>query len=395
MYRLLQEYPVNGNRSGLPPPRSRARLVRGWWPRASSGSRKPEALRTMEIDYGQGWLFGRPGEAWPADATPAPVPLCLGKASGRLERDLERACTARVASEAVVDHLARQGLLPSVFLAQAGRRRASQAARGRWQVHDGLSPAAGVVGRVFRTGESAVVEDIGDAPEYLPTVPGVRAEVCFALRAGDQIVGALDAESLTAIDAATVAEVERRAALLSARLEEVGALGPASPAQRLARISARLASSEDAEGVVREALAGAIELSGYESAVVALADGHGALYPHLAEGPYAVAFSQLEPQELAAMAVWVDEGTSSYTVGETAGRGFAGHEVLRRAGVGSLIVLPLVAAGERVGLVVIADRAARRPAFEDIELLELWRCRRPTVSGWRPCCPSFESRVTR
>ncbi len=351
-----------------------------------------ETLRAMEIDYGQGWLFGRPGEAWPADAAPTPVAPCRGKASGRLERDLERACTARVASEAIVDHLARQGLLPSVFLAQAGRLR-SQAARGRWQVHDGLSPAAGIVGRVFRTGEAAVVDDIGDAPEYLPTVPGVRAEVCFALRAGGQIVGVLDAESLTAIDAATVAEVERCAELLSARLEEVGALGPASPAQRLARISARLAASEDPEGVVREALAGAIELSGYESAVVALADGHGALYPHLAEGPFAVAFSQLEPHELAAMAVWVDEGTSSYTVGETAGRGFAGHEVLRRSGVGSLIVLPLAAAGERVGLVVVADRAHRRPAFEDIELLELLALQ--AANGLRMASVLSQLRVSR
>ena len=245
---------------------------------------------------------------------------------------------------------------------------------------------------MFRTGESAVVEDIGDAPDYLPTIPGVRAEVCFPLRVGDQIVGVLDAESLTAIDAATVAEVERCAALLSARLEEVGALGPASPAQRLARISARLASSEDPEGVVREALAGAIELSGYESAVVALADGHGALYPHLAEGPFAVAFSQLEPHELAAMAVWVDEGTSSYTVGDTAGRGFAGHEVLRRAGVGSLIVLPLVAAGERVGLIVVADRAARRPAFEDIELLELLALQ--TANGLRMASVLSQLRVS-
>ena len=122
---------------------------------------------------------------------------------------------------------------------------------------------------------------------------------------------------------------------------------------------------------MREALAGALELSGYESAVVALADGHGALYPHLAEGPFAVAFSQLDAVELAAMARWVDEGTASYTVGDTAGRGFAGHEVLRRAGAGSLIVLPLSAAGERVGLIVIADRAPRRPGSEDIELLEL------------------------
>ena len=32
-----------------------------------------EALRAMEIDYGQGWLFGRPGEAWPQEPSAAPA----------------------------------------------------------------------------------------------------------------------------------------------------------------------------------------------------------------------------------------------------------------------------------------------------------------------------------
>ncbi len=122
---------------------------------------------------------------------------------------------------------------------------------------------------------------------------------------------------------------------------------------------------------MREALAAALELSGCESGFVALADGHGALYPHLAEGPFGVAFSQLASEEIASMASWVDDGTSTYTVGDTAGRGFVGHEVLRRTGVGSLIVLPLVVAGDRLGLIVVADRVNRRPAPEDIELLEL------------------------
>jgi GAF domain-containing protein len=71
------------------------------------------------------------------------------------------------------------------------------------------------------------------------------------------------------------------------------------------------------------------------------------------------------------MASWVDDGTSTYTVGDSAGRGFVGHEVLRRTGVSSLIVLPLTVAGDRLGLLVVADRANRRPAPEDIELLEL------------------------
>jgi diguanylate cyclase (GGDEF)-like protein len=58
-------------------------------------------------------------------------------------------------------------------------------------------------------------------------------------------------------------------------------------------------------------------------------------------------------------------------VGDTGGRGFAGHEALRRTGAASLVVLPLAAAGRRRGVVVLADRHPRRLATEDVELLEL------------------------
>ena len=107
-----------------------------------------EALRAMDIDYGQGWLFGRPGGAVARrDARGRrPSPRAGSATRRRLERDLERADTAREACEAVVDHLARRGLLPAVYLAQAGRLRC-QAARGFWQVYDGLPPRPGIVGR--------------------------------------------------------------------------------------------------------------------------------------------------------------------------------------------------------------------------------------------------------
>lgn len=328
-----------------------------------------EALRAMEIDYGQGWLFGRPSPPWPQDAAPA-APIGRPVASGRLERDLERAGDARDASEAVVDHLARHGLLASVFLSQAGRLRC-QAVRGYWQVSDGIRATAGLVGEVFRTGEPAFVADVAAARGPASAIAGVCSRLCMPLRAGGLLVGVLAVETLTDCGRSTAAEVERSARLLSARLEEVGAVTTASPAQRLARAAGRLAAIEDSEGLVREALAAALELSGYESGVVALADGHGEHYPHVAEGPFAVALSQLSAEELAPIARWVEESTSSYTVGDAGGRGFPGHEGLRRIGAASLIVLPLATGGERLGLIVLADRANRRPAFEDIELLEL------------------------
>ncbi len=332
-----------------------------------------ETLRAMEIELGQGWLFGRPSAPWPQDTVAEPPAPRRPSACGRLERDLERAECAREACEAVADHLARRGLLPGVYLAQSGRLRC-QAVRGVWQVYDGVPPTTGITGRVYRTGETAVVDDVGEAPDYVPAIPGVRSEICVPLRVDGQVIGVLDACSVTTHDRTTAVEVERCAALLSARLEEVGAVSPTTPAQRLARAAARLAALDDPEGVVREALAASLELSGYESGLVALADGHGALYPHLAEGPFAVAFSQLEAGELAAIARWVDDGTSSYTVGDAGGRGFAGHEVLRRLGADALVVLPLASAGERLGVIVVADRANRRPAHEDVELLELLAC---------------------
>src|SRR4051794_40271090 len=241
----------------------------------AEGIERPEelaALRALGIDYGQGYLFGRPGEAWPQDAPARTAPCAAVPRLG-----FEQAADERAACELAVEHLARRGLLPAVFLAAGGRLRCVSS-RGFWQVFDGLPASAGIVGRVFRTGIEAVVEDVGEAPDYLPTVPGVRAEVCVPLHVGGNVIGVLDASALTALDAATVAEVQRCARLLSARLAEVGAAPSLSPA-------ARLASVVDAEDVVHEALATALELSGSESGLIALTDGHGALYPHVVDGP--------------------------------------------------------------------------------------------------------------
>src|SRR6476646_7349615 len=78
----------------------------------AEGVERPEelaVLREADVDYGQGWLFGRPAPPWPEDPAPTrtrtqPRPV----AAGRLERDLEHADGPHEAAEAVADHLARR-----------------------------------------------------------------------------------------------------------------------------------------------------------------------------------------------------------------------------------------------------------------------------------------------
>ena len=338
----------------------------------AEGVESPEELailRDAEVDYGQGWLFGRPAAAWPEEpsartAAPPRPP------TGRLERELAAATNVREASEAVVEHLARKGLMPSVYLEDGGRLRC-QAVRGYWQIYDGMPATAGVIGRTFRTGEATIVEDVAGSEDYLLAVASVHAEVCVPLRVRGRVAGVLTAESPTPPGAAGVAEIDRCAGLLAARLEALGGLGEVSAAQQLARTAVRLGSLEVAEDIVRETVVAARALAGFESAMLALPDGHGGYYVHHAEGSFAVALGALERPELDRIAAWVDMGTSSYTAGDRGGRGFEGHEVLREAGANAVIVIPLDSAGERHGLLLVADRANHRIDTEKAELLEL------------------------
>jgi diguanylate cyclase (GGDEF)-like protein len=342
----------------------------------AEGVERPEelaVLRDAGVDYGQGWLFGRPAAAWPPDRPePAPPRVATARERGRepFARSLGGAHTVHAACAATVDHLARRGLLPSVYLEQGGRLRC-QAVRGYWQIYDGMPPSAGLIGRAYRTGVELVVHDVGEQPEFLASLPSVAAQACFPLEIDGVASGVLSAESATPLHDVEVAELRRVAGLLGTRIEALGGVEAASPAQELARTLAALAALDDPEDIVRETLVAARGLSGFESALLALADGHGSLYPHHAEGSFAVALAELDAAELGRIAAWVDHGASCYTAGEATGRGFAGHEPLRAAGAGSVVVLPMRAAGRRVGVLLLIDRAGHRLATETVELLEL------------------------
>jgi diguanylate cyclase (GGDEF)-like protein len=321
-------------------------------------------LRDAGIDFGQGWLFGRPSPAWPQDAESAPAAARRVATAMPPDDALEAADSVPAAANAVADELVRHGLIPGVYLEQGGRLRC-QAARGSWQVADGIRPAAGLIGRAFRTGT-----EVGAAvPELAPALPAVVAQACVPLVVAGRVAGVLSAESPTPLREADVDVLRDAAARLGRRIDALGGVAPAAPDRALARTLGAIAALADPEDIVREVLAAARALSGFESALVALDDGHGSLYPHHAEGSFAVTLNQLDGAELARIAAWVDDGASCATAGEATGRGFAGHEPLRVAG--SAVVLPMRIAGERLGVLLVVDRATRRPPTETVELLEL------------------------
>ena len=266
----------------------------------AEGVERPEelaVLREAEVDYGQGWLFGRPG---------AGVARGARTARGRAGAPPHRPPRARARRR----HERPRGL--------RGRRRAPRPPRpDAERVPGGRRPPA-LPGRRAATGRSSTACPPPPASSGAPTAPARRPwsttspsprttwrpsprctpRCACRVRIGERVAGVLNAESPTAPGPALVAEVERCAAMLGTRLEDLGGVPPVSPAQQLARTAVRLASLEDAEDIVRETVTAARALAGFESAMLALPDGDGGLYVHHAEGSFAVALAQLERHEL-------------------------------------------------------------------------------------------------
>ena len=172
-------------------------------------------------------------------------------------------------------------------LPRAGRPAAlPRPSRGYWQIYDGMPPSAGIVGRTLpHRRADAWSRTSPPSPTTCPRLSPVVAEVAVPLRVGGRVAGVLNAESSTPLGDGIAEEMERCAAALRRRL---GALEPLDPPRRRRRWPARavrLAALEDSEGIVRETIAAARELSGFESAMLARPDGDGGLLRPPRRGP--------------------------------------------------------------------------------------------------------------
>jgi diguanylate cyclase (GGDEF)-like protein len=284
----------------------------------------------------------------------------------RLAETVDDACTA------VVDHLVAIGLaMPSLYLERGGRLRC-YAVRGYWQVFDGMPADAGVIGRTYRTGQPSVIRGVTDAAHYLQAVPGIVDEICVPIQLGSHVVGALNVESTTGLDAGCLDALSLVTAAFADRLTELGGPPQESPAQRLARHATALACVEELFALEAAVLRAATDLSGMDSAVLVRLLPGGLLRVSAAAGAVGRDFATTAGHDaLAHIASWVEQGTSSWSLGDPDGYGFSGHEALKAAGAAAVVVVPLAAAGERLGLLMVAHRDRMVPPTEVVELVEL------------------------
>lgn len=265
------------------------------------------------------------------------------------------ALTFPEACQGLVDDLHERYALPSLYLLVDGRLRC-QAARGYFQVVDGFTPEAGLIGRVVATGEPLVIRDVRAYPDFIAAIPGLVAEATVPVRLGGEVVGALNVESTSTLPEDILTELELGAAQLARTIERLGGLPPVPLAQRLARIAVGLTSLTDGDEIRARAVAGACQVSGMSSAALSAQDDGGSWSVLASSGPLADTLAEWTDEDHRVIAAWVQAGTSSHFPGGIDVP--PGYEFLLRAGVRSLAVQPLVVAGEVTGLLTTADTHA-------------------------------------
>lgn len=315
------------------------------------------ALLHVGVSLAQGYLLGRPAAGW---RSASPV--------GRL--DVGRCRTIAEVGDVVCAHLARRGVMPSLYLEREDLLRCV-AQRGLWQVLDGLAPTQGVTGRAFREARLVVVDDISTSTDYLEAIPHVVAEACVPVFVDGRPVGALNMDSRRPFDEGDLLELQRCAALVGrwlagGRTDERSG-GVAQLASAVVRME-RAAGVDDIDQLLLDA---AIAISGMPSAMVVRRPAPDRLPAISARGPQRTSLLATDPGDLDSLVDIVLPSRSCYSAGSDDALGMVGTDALRRSGTRAIVVVPLRPQGGAPALLAVTSSRRRHLHTDTIELLEL------------------------
>ncbi len=258
----------------------------------------------------------------------------------------------------------------------------SMAATGSWSVFSSAPLGAGVAGRVHRTGHSAVITDVGDETDYIPLGPTPVLEICVPIPDLDgRPIGALNVEWTDAVDIdawlPVLEEIGRR---LGRRIVELGGAPVETRTEQMLRHALNMSSAHEIGELLARSLVAAREVSGLSTPLVLLPTPEGARAYWDRSRPTAVGLrlAELEPQELAKMAVRARRHGSSYTLGDPELLDDQGFETLTKIGVKTMIMVPVgpgrdpdATTWNAGGVLLVVDEEVSRPDAGTVNLLEL------------------------
>lgn len=342
----------------------------------------------------------------PASRRPAAHPIVSDVAAR-----LPKAETALAACQETVTVLGRHAPVTVAVLLRVHDRLRCVAATGSWQVFATVGPETGVVGRVYTSGETDLVGDVTRDPDYLPLRPDVTAELCAPVRdPAGRPIGVLDLQWVGQPDLAPWREVaETVAALLGARISELGGPPAESRSEKLLRHAAALTTAATETDLLTSALAAARDVTGLAAAVLVVTDAPAqpippdppappggpttptppdlpdparlvapTAVPGTLEARVRAGLAAAGPVALRRLISQAHRYGAAYTLGEAQPPATADHAALVEAGVGTLVAVP-VGRPENGGVLLVADERRLRPDPTTVNLVELlaaqsWIC---------------------
>jgi diguanylate cyclase (GGDEF)-like protein len=286
--------------------------------------------------------------------------------------------TVVAASKACLDAIAQHTDAMCAVLLPVHDHLRCVAATGAWHIFSSAAFGRGVAGRVYASGEPAVVTDIDRLEDYIPLGPHAAVEICVPLvDANGEVIGAFNCEWKHPIELdegwKTVEEIGR---LLGERIGELGGPPEESRSERLLRFALALTSARSDAELLEQSLAAARGVSGLATQVIALRNGDH-LDVHI-DGPDPTPLGrrigELSQETFESFIRRAERFGASYTFGDPDKVDASGFEMLTNRGVRTLIAVPVGVKRHREhigGVLLSVDEHVSYPDAEVTNLLSL------------------------
>ncbi len=293
-----------------------------------------------------------------APVVAAPVALLaerLGAACAAATEAVRAARTPATAVEAAITalHEGLDGALVAAFVLEHGQLW-SVGGRGHAMIPDGLRLEDGVIGRAVREREPQFVVDVATDPDFVEVLPGVCSELAIPLVAHGEVVGVVNIETVARVERGAEGEVAVLARVLAIAFEALRNARTVDLSS-LARLFVHVSSLRDPLAIAEVTVRSLARVLPVETTQVLLRDEGGQLVPTVEWSVDDAGAAFLPPAAVEALLQCIDTSAVLELLDTSTMR----LPELEDTKVRSVVLLPLRANGDEIGVLAGASRFAK------------------------------------